>query len=229
MRSLKELEKRIGFKFKDEKLLEMALTHSSYMSELSDEVQNNERLEFLGDAVLGMLTNEYLYKIYVTADEGMLSKRKAVLVSETILAKRANCLGLGSFLYMSKGEEQSGGRERPSLLADAFEAIIGAMYLDGGLRRTRTFVVRELSEELLLIEKGEEGKDYKSILQEVLQAKIKTGPIYHVVEERGPDHDKVFVVEVQGGKKVLGRGVGKSKKEAEQAAAETGLLSLKRF
>lgn len=222
---LDELEGKLAYKFKDKRLLEMALIHRSRLRELAEgeNGRSNERLEFLGDSVLALIVNEYLYKAYPDAPEGILSKMKAVLVSEVVLAKRASHLDLGSFLLMSKGEEQSGGRERPSLLADAFEAVVGAMYLDGGLERTREFVLRELQEDILAIERGEEGKDYKSVLQEVLQARMKVGPIYRLVEEEGPDHDKVFTVEVSCGGMVLGEGRGKSKKEAEQAAAEIAL------
>lgn len=221
---LGELEGRLNYKFQEKSLLETALTHRSYLSEPQGEGKpSNERLEFLGDSVLAVIVNEYIYGIYPDASEGTLSKMKSVLVSEAVLSRIASQLQLGDFLFMSKGEEQSGGRERASLLADAFEALIGAMYLDSGLTKTRDFLLRELGDEVVAVERGEEGKDYKSILQEVLQAQFKVGPTYKVIDERGPDHDKVFTIEVKCGQKVLGRGTGKSKKEAEQAAAAQAL------
>jgi ribonuclease-3 len=224
----RELERRLGLSFRRPRLLTDALVHRSYRPE-GDQSRSNERLEFLGDAVLGQIVAEHLYQTYPEWTEGDLTKLKAAVVSEVTLSEAARRVGLGDFLVMARGEEQSGGRERPSLLSDALEAIIGAVYLDRGLRAARGVVLRLLSEPMRALEQDEQRRDYKTLLQELTQGRHKQPPIYRVIAEEGPDHDKTFAVEVRFGKRLLGEGVGKSKKEAEQKAAKAALEDLERL
>jgi ribonuclease-3 len=202
-------------------LFHLALTHKSAEQETS--LPANERLEFLGDAVLGLVVAEHLYRSHPDLDEGPLTKVKAVAVSEPILAEVARELGLGSYLILSKGEEQSGGRQRPSILADAAEAVFAAIYLDRGFRAARTVILRLLADHLHAIERQEHEPDYKTLLQERIQELHRTPPTYRVVSHSGPDHDRTFVTEVRVSGTVLGRGTGKSKKQAEQDAARQAL------
>jgi len=224
---LDELERRLGVRFRRRRLLAQALIHRSYRAG-GEPTDSNERLEFLGDAVLGQLVAEHLYRDFPRWTEGELTKLKAAVVSEVTLSEAARRIGLGDFLVMAKGEEQSGGRERASLLSDALEAIIGATYLDRGLRAARTLVVRLLREAITALEQDEQRRDFKTLLQELTQGRHKQPPAYRVVAEEGPDHDKTFVVEARLGRHLLGQGVGKSKKEAEQRAAQEALEDLKR-
>ena len=216
---LKEFEGRIGISFIDKKLLNMALTHPTYAFEHKNIThQHNQRLEFLGDAVLGMVVAEYLYKTYPKQPEGYLTKLRARLVCETALANYAKGHQFGSALLLGRGEEASGGRERPSILADAYEALVGAIYLDSGLDRVREFVVRDIKRYL----SGEElwrYRDYKTLLQELVQKHHEMNVTYKILKESGPDHDKRFVAGVFFKERMLGEGKGKSKKEAEQEAA----------
>jgi ribonuclease-3 len=224
----RELERRLGVKFRRPRLLAEALVHRSYRPEGEQSV-SNERLEFLGDAILGEVVAEHLYHTFPGWTEGDLTKLKAAVVSEVTLSEAARRLGLGDFLVMAKGEEQSGGRGRPSLLSDALEAIIGAAYLDRGLRAARGLVLRLLSDPMQALEQDEQRRDYKTLLQELTQGRHKQPPLYRVIAEEGPDHDKTFGVEVRFGKRLLGEGVGKSKKEAEQKAAKAALEDLERL
>ena len=214
-----DFEKKIGYEFKDKSLLLRALTHSSYANERGTGL-DNERLEFLGDSVLGFITAEYLFEHYKNKQEGELTKKRAYAVCEKRLFQYAEKIQLGDMILLGKGEEHTGGRHRPSVVSDAFEAVIAAIYLDGGIEEAKRFV-------LPFIEISSEGtpvfKDYKSTLQEVLQQNPTEKFEYVVVGEKGPDHNKEFVVEIHMNSNVIGRGVGKSKKKAEQEAAKSAL------
>jgi ribonuclease-3 len=222
-----KLEQTIGFSFRDRRLLQQAFVHRSYLNENpAFSLPSNERLEFLGDAVLGLIVAESLYHTYPDLPEGQLTRLRASLVQQRTLAQVARSLSLGEYLYLGRGEEASGGRQRPSLLASTFEALLGALYLDQGLEAARRLVLNTLKPEERL--KGPEaiGKDYKSRLQEVAQAQRQTTPVYRTVAEEGPDHEKQFTVEVLVGGQVMGRGIGHSKQDAEQRAAQLALLDL---
>ncbi len=217
----KPLEEAIGYRFRDHALLEEALSHRSYASESRSPVYN-ERLEFLGDSILSAVVAHELYLHYPNEKEGALSKKRSQLVSRPNLAKWAQDLDIGSYLYLGVGEESSGGRLRQSLLANSVEALIGAVYLDGGYESAAAFIRRYFTAEHgTLVE-----TDYKSRLQELLQRKYRKTPDYAMSSFTGPDHDRTFEVEVRLGKKALGRGLGKSKKEAEQAAAKDAIDSI---
>jgi ribonuclease-3 len=221
--NIDELEKRIGYKFKNPELLLNALTHSSYANENRGRISDNERLEFLGDAVLGLVIADYLYRLFEEHKEGDLTKIRASIVSEEPLSLIARDIGLGQFLLLGKGEANTGGRDRDSVLADAVEAVIGAVYLEAGINQAKELIIGLFSS---LMEKSFQGKgfqDYKTNLQEMLQAKGEEEIVYRVIKESGPDHNKEFVVEVLCGRRVKGRGKGKSKKEAEQRAAKEAL------
>ena len=220
---MRELEKVIGYTFQEKKYLEIALSHSSYTNEMKHATECNERQEFLGDAVLSIIVSDYLFRNYKHLPEGELTKIRASLVCEKSLFQFAQIIHLGDYLYLGKGEEMTGGRSRPSILADAFEALIAAIYLDGGIEAARKFVLgfiekrlHEESPELLY-------KDYKTILQEIIQQNREEALSYCLVDESGPDHDKRFVVEVHLNSNVIGKGVGRSKKQAEQMAAKEAL------
>ena len=214
----------ISFGIKNRRLLKEALTHRSYINEnrLKD-LKDNEELEFLGDAVLGLVISDYLYRRYPRYSCGELSKLKGIVVSEPILARRAKSLKVGKCLLLGKGEERAGGRSRPSILSDALEAIIGALYLDRGLGTTRDFILREFSEEINSLVREKYLQDYKGLLQEIIQGRFKRKPGYKVIGQRGPQHKKVFTVEARLGKRIIGKGREKSKKEAEQKAAQQAL------
>ena len=213
-----KLARKLKMKKADQPALQQALTHKSYLGEVSD-LASNERLEFLGDSVLGLVVAEHLYARWTDKQEGALAKAKAVTVSEPILAEAAKKLGLSPALLLSSGEETSGGRDRSSILADSFEAVIAAVYLTGGLDAARRVVLKSLQPLLDDIEREEHHRNYKSILQEISQSRYKKAPRYVVVSESGADHDKTFIVEAQLDSIALGRGSGKSKKQAEQGAA----------
>ena len=210
----------LKIKPQNEKLYAQALTHSSYAHERNlGNKAHNERLEFLGDAVLELAISEELFLRYPKLPEGKLTRYRAVLVCEDSLVKLANFLRLGELLRLGKGEAASGGRNRPSLLADAFEALLGAIYLDLGFKQVK-MVVRQLFTPLFSeLEKGTLYHDYKTLLQEYTQGKFATTPAYRIVAEEGPDHDKVFVAQLSINEKVYGVGSGRTKKEAEQEAA----------
>jgi ribonuclease-3 len=217
----------LNYRFSNPALLTEALTHKSHVHERKGlERKHNERLEFLGDAVLSLIISDHLAKLYPRLSEGALSKLKAKLVSESSLATAARRLSLGSRLKLGRGEELSKGREKASLLADALEAVIAAIYLDGGLEASRNFTLEVLEEELRQIESQQAkpgGDDYKTRLQEWCQHRYDCLPRYVTVRESGPDHHKMFEVEVQVNGKVVGTGHGHSKKEAEQLAAQQAL------
>lgn len=216
--AIREIAQKLQIEVKDYALLQQALTHRSALGE-AEEALSNERLEFLGDSVLGLVVAEYLYTQFPDRAEGELAKAKAVAVSEPVLAESAKNLGLPDMILMSAGEETSGGRRRMSILSDAFEAVVAVIYLDCGLNAAKQFVLRALESILIDIERKEHIRDYKSLLQEHIQGLYKRAPQYVVVAEDGADHDKTFGVEVMLEEIVMGRGEGKSKKQAEQAAA----------
>ena len=214
---MKVFEQNIQYTFKDKSLLTLALTHSSYANESKNHIEYNERLEFLGDAVLQLVTSEKLYKENPNMPEGKMSKTRAALVCEDALANYSKQIELGRFMFLGKGEDNTGGRERPSILADAFEALIGAIFLDGGIAPAKKFILRFLNDKNLHMH------DYKTLLQEIIQQNPEEQLEYELVEESGPDHDKHFVVEVHLNSNPIGRGGGRSKKEAEQQAAREAL------
>lgn len=224
--SLGVLERRIQYAFKDRDLLRRALTHCSFANESPDDVVDNEALEFLGDAVLSFVVSDELCKRFPAFREGRLSRTKASMVQTSTLAALAREIGLGRYLLLGRGEEKSGGAGKESLLANAFEALIAAVYRDGGIRPTRAFIRRALKGPLHRAEDAERSLDPKSALQERLQAGGHGMPAYKVVEEHGPDHHKTFVVELRVGRRVLGTGEGRSKKVAQQKAARAALKRL---
>ncbi|MBP9700241.1 ribonuclease III [Candidatus Woesebacteria bacterium] len=211
--------------FQSEDLYQTALVHRSFLNE-TDSTESNERLEFLGDAVLELATTQFLYAAYPNANEGVMTSYRAALVKTVTLAQVAKELGLDQELKMSKGEERSGGRENPSLLADTFEAVLGALYLDQGFDVCVTFLQDALFPRFDQILKDETYKDYKTTLQELVQAQGKSTPIYVTVNETGPDHLKTFTVEVRIDGEAIGSGVGKSKQDASQEAAKLALEKL---
>ena len=217
------LEEKLGYKFKNIDLLKNALTHSSYANEVRSGFSSNERLEFLGDSVLSIVVSDYIYKHYPNMPEGELTKLRASLVCEKSLCTSSRELNLGDYLMLGKGEEKGGGRERDSILADAFEAVLAAIYLDGGMeparRHVMNFVLRELQHT-----DDEVFKDYKTALQEIIQRNPEETVSYILTGESGPDHDKEFTVEVRLNSNVIGKGTGKNKKRAEQMAAKEALM-----
>ncbi|HET9038063.1 MAG TPA: ribonuclease III [Myxococcaceae bacterium] len=203
-----------------------ALTHKSYVNEHRDEGADNERLEFLGDAVVDLAVSHRLMERFPDADEGELSKLRALLVNEETLARVARHLGLGGLLRMGRGEEMTGGRDKSSVLADALEAVIGAVYLSSGLPGALLVVDRLFGDLLQGVAEGKSGEDWKTRLQELVQTRLRQSPRYRVVSEEGPDHSKTFEVEVTVGTELFARARGRSKKEAEQAAARETLTML---
>lgn len=226
-KQLKLLEEAIKYHFKNQQYLVRALTHSSYSNENKKEKpKNNERLEFLGDSVLGLVISEYLFSHYHQLEEGQLTKIRAKIVCEASLGETSKVLKLGEYMLFGRGEELTGGRERMSILADAFEALIAAIYLDGGMECVKTVVLGQLGS---VIEAAVQGKlfvDYKTRLQEIIQVQKGNRIKYEIIKEEGPDHAKVFHTEVRLNDEIIGVGSGSSKKESEQAAAKEGL---KRF
>lgn len=218
---METLEKRINYRFKNRSYLMEALTHSSFAHERNNGFKCNERLEFLGDSVLSLVSSQFLFETYPDTPEGELTKIKASLVCTDSLSGFARQIHLGDYLFLGKGEVHTGGAERPSILEDAFESLIAAIYLDGGLECARNFVLSFLKP--ALENKNISFKDYKTILQEVVQQNPDQSVNYAFVGSTGPDHDKVFEAEVLLNSNVIGRGKGKSKKAAEQAAAREAL------
>lgn len=216
------LEEKLGYKFKNINLLKNSLTHSSYANEVRGGFSSNERLEFLGDSVLSVIVSDYIYKHYPNMPEGELTKLRASLVCEKSLCSFSRELHLGEFLMLGKGEEKGGGRERDSILADAFEAVLAAMYLDGGMEVARKHILRFVLPELNHTD-DEVFKDYKTALQEIIQRNPEEEVTYILTGESGPDHDKLFTVEVHLNSNIIGKGSGKSKKQAEQSAAKQAL------
>jgi ribonuclease-3 len=227
MSGLAELQQRLGYQFRDESLLRLALTHPSIAHEANVPTQHNQRLEFLGDAVLGLVLSQDLYRKFPGADEGLLTKARAKLVNAGSLAGHGRMVGLGAHLVLSRGEENTGGRERPSALADAFESLMGAIFLDGGFEAAREFVLREFATDFdeLTLSAGIENP--KGELQEWLQAKSPVPPVYLLISAEGPDHDRNFICAVQHDGVELARGSGKSKKAAESDAALAALKILR--
>lgn len=222
IKSLQDIAQRLRVSVTDYDLLGQALTHGSYLGEVEG-ATSNERLEFLGDSVLGLVIAEYLYSEFPDRAEGDLAKAKAVAVSEPVLGESAKQLGLDEMILMSSGEEAGGGRKRLSILSDAFEALVAVIYLDCGMAAAREFILRALAPILADIERREHIRDYKSLLQEQTQGIYKEVPRYVVVGEHGADHDKTFIIEATLQGSPIGCGEGKSKKQAEQAAALQGL------
>ena len=224
MSDLATLQKILGVSLNNQSLLEQALVHSSYANENpSLALSSNERLEFLGDAILGMLFAQKLYQDFPGSPEGEMTRLRSSLVRGDTLARIARAIGLGDYLYLGKGEEASGGRHKPVNLAGALEAAIAAIYLDQGLVVARDFILKLFDTEIQKAMSQGAGIDYKSQLQELVQAKKQPTPVYHIIEAVGPDHLKEFTVEVRVGDTVLGKGSGKSKKAAEGEAARTAL------
>lgn len=220
----KELEERIGYRFKDGRLLFQAMCHSSYANDRHmGRLKCNERLEFLGDAVLELVTSEFLYEKYPEMPEGDATKTRASIVCEQSLAFCAKSISLGSYIMLGKGEKVSGGRERPSITSDAFEALIGAIYLDGGFTSAKEFIRKYVLNDL---EHKKLFYDSKTILQERIQASHEEKLHYELVGEEGPDHRKLFIVQAMLGDKVIGKGSGRTKKAAEQAAAYHALTGI---
>lgn len=225
-KDLKNLENKIGYRFQDASLLRRAMMHSSYTNEKHlPKHQCNERLEFLGDAVLELVSSEFLFKENPKVSEGELTKTRASMVCEPSLAFCARDLDLGSYLLLGRGEEATGGRNRDSITSDAMEALIGAIYLDGGFTNAKEFIHRFILSDL---ENKKLFFDSKTILQEIVQADMEQGISYHLVNEEGPDHNKSFYVEVHIGDVCCGTGKGRTKKAAEQQAAYQAILSLKK-
>ncbi len=219
---MKEFQQIIDYTFKNEKLLYEALSHSSFANENKKQRKSNERLEFLGDSVLSIVVSDYLFENFKHLPEGELTKIRASLVCEKSLHKFAEQIDLGRYIMLGKGEEHTGGRKRPSILADAFEAVIAAIYLDGGLESARKHILRFVPENISA--NGSVGfNDYKTILQEIIQKNPEEKVDYYMVDESGPDHNKAFTVQVKLNTNVIGTGVGKSKKQAEQMAAKEAL------
>lgn len=224
---IKDLETAIGYRFRNISVLQNALTHSSYANERwHDSLKSNERLEFLGDSVLGMLVAEYLYRNFPDRPEGELTRMRADMVCEKALALVAARIDLGRHLLLGKGEEQSGGRNRDSILADAVESVIAACYLDGGMDAARTFVSTFVLTNVPVTKLN--NTDYKTMLQEFVQQKRDQVLAYNLIGESGPDHDKQFRVELTLNGVVIGHGAGTSKKRAEQDAARVALEELKK-
>ncbi len=220
---MKDFENIIEYKFKNPKLLEEALTHSSYANEHRDKhIKCNERLEFLGDAVLSIVVADYIFKSFPDLPEGELTKLRASLVCEKTLYMFGKQIRLGDYLLLSRGERNGGGAERPSIVSDAFEAVIAAIYLDGGIEAAGKHILRFVISEVKNMKKRP-FKDYKTTLQEIVQKNPGEILEYHMVSESGPDHDKHFVFEVHLNSNVIGKGGGRSKKEAEQNAAREAL------
>jgi len=222
--NLEEFERKIEYFFSDKQLLLLALTHSSYANELKKgSHENNERLEFLGDAVLDMVVSEYMYREFAEMPEGELTKLRAAVVCEGSLSELARRLGVGRCILLGKGEESTGGRSRDSILADAFEAIIGAIAIDGGIEAASKYVMRSMEAQIAHTKNNFRSLDCKTYLQEVIQKVSKVPLKYTIVNEQGPDHNKIFISQVSHDEKILGEGKGKSKKEAEQNAANDAL------
>ncbi len=219
-----KLEEKIGYRFHNRELLVTALTHSSYANERHGEAQSYERQEFLGDSILGLVTAEFLFTHEPPLPEGRMTRMRAELVCEASLHKTALELGLGSYMRLGRGEEHTGGRERPSILADMVEAIIAAIYLDSGMEEARRFILARVLRDAAF-DDSHRSADYKTRLQELVQRKSNQVIAYDLVEETGPDHDKTFTFEVLINGAVSGRGSGKTKKEAEQMAAARALES----
>ncbi len=226
-RKLAAFQKSLGIKFRDLTLLNTALSHKSFTNEIGTELENNEKLEFLGDAVLGLVVSQYLYEQHLYYREGSLARIKSYVVSESTLFNVGKKIGIKEYLLLGRGEEKSGGRNRKSLISDSVEALIGAYYIDSGFKNAKRFVEKLFIDEIIKVEENKHEKDYKSILQEFSQKRFKIIPQYSVINTEGPDHKRKFFVNVKVKKKTYGPGVGDSKKQAEQEAAHMALIALK--
>lgn len=216
---MESLEKRLDYKFNNVSLLKNALVHSSYANEVRGETRSNERLEFLGDSILSVIVAEHLFNKYPNMPEGELTKLRASLVCEKSLCAFSRELGIGEYLLLGKGEDKNGGRERDSILADAFEAVLASIYIDGGMVAAKKHIFNTVLRDLEHHTDEDSFKDYKTVLQEIIQRNPEESVTYILIDEKGPDHDKTFTVEVHLNSNVIGRGTGKSKKQAEQMAA----------
>lgn len=219
--NLIELEQKIKYEFKDKDILKKALTHTSYAHE--HKVESNEKLEFLGDSILEFVSSEYLYSELQNLKEGEMTKVRATVVCENSLYKIAQKYDFGKFLFLGKSELASGGSNRPAILADSVEAVIAAIFMDGGLEPAKKFIIENLSEEIKIASKNVGQKDYKTVLQEKLQSKGEVKIEYIIISEKGPDHEKIFEAEVRCNSIKLATGTGKTKKQAEMKAAEKAL------
>ena len=222
---MKVLEESIGYTFKDKELLKKALTHTSYANE--NNIESNEKLEFLGDSILEFISSKYIYGKYTKLKEGEMTKVRSAVVCEKSLHKIALMHNFSDFLYLGKSERVSGGSTRPTILADSVEAVIAAMYLDGGLEPVEKFIIENLKDDIEIATKHVGDKDYKTVLQEKLQENGEVKIEYEIIKETGPDHDKTFVAEVKCNGEILDMGEGKSKKEAQMEAAKKALEKLK--
>ena len=225
---IKDLSKKININFNDISLLKRALTHRSYLNENRDVDKNNERLEFLGDAVLELIISQYLYNKYPDRPEGDLTSFRSAIVRTESLADASRELNYGKYLRLAKGEEESGGRDKDYILANTFEAVLGAIYIDQGYQKCKDLVERVLITKIDNIVKNRLDIDSKTKIQEIAQEKYKLTPTYEVVKESGPDHNKEFIVAVKIGEKVIGKGKGSSKQRAEESAAKKGLKYIRR-
>ena len=223
---LQLFEKQAGVRFKKLELLNLAFCHRSFANERHNDIDNNEKLEFLGDSVLGLVVAEYLFNTLTDRAEGDLAKIKSFVVSEDSLAAIARDLRVDNFILIGKGEEFSGGRSKKALLADAMEAIIGAYFLDSGFKSSRRFILRYLVPEINKVLENKHRKDYKTLLQEYVQKKFKSYPKYVLMKKTGPDHSKTFWIEVRVNDETHGPGQGKNKKQAEQEAAKIAFETL---
>ena len=227
MSELADLQQRLGYQFRDEGLLRLALTHPSIAHEQNESSPHNQRLEFLGDAILGAVLSQQLYEKFPEADEGLLTKSRAKLVNAATLTGHGRMLDLGVHMILSRGEENTGGRTRPSILADAFEALLGAIYLDGGFVAVRDFILREFTNDYAELALPAGIENPKGELQEFLQATSPVAPVYQLISAVGPDHDRDFVCAVLHDGAELAQGTGKSKKAAESEAALAALKKLR--
>ena len=222
---MEKVEESIKYVFKNKELLKKALTHTSYAYE--NKVESNEKLEFLGDSILEFISSEYLYKTYPNLQEGEMTKVRATVVCEKSLYKIAKLHNFSDFLFLGKSEKKTGGENRPAILADSVEAVIAAIYLDGGIEEAKRFIIENLKGEIREATKHVGDKDYKTVLQEKLQEHGEVKIEYEITQEKGPDHNKSFEAQVSCDGKILAKGKGKSKKEAEMHAAKKALENLK--
>ena len=222
---MEKLEEKIGYKFNNKELLKKALTHTSYAYEHN--LESNEKLEFLGDSILEFITSDYLFENYKNLREGEMTKVRATVVCEKSLYKVAQKHNFSDFLYLGKSEEKSGGATKPAILADSVEAVIAAIYIDGGLECAKKFIIENLKDEIKIASEHVGQKDYKTVLQEKLQENGEVKIKYTIIKEIGPEHDKTFEAEIECNGKILATGIGKSKKMAEMEAARKALENIK--
>lgn len=224
MNGFNQLEEKIHYRFHNKQLLHEALTHTSYANEhRANRTGHNERLEFLGDSVLNLVITTYLFKKLKNVSEGEMSRIRSTIVCEKSLRMSADTFGLNHFILLGKGEEQTGGRDRDSIIADAMEALIGAIYVDSGIESAESFIMEYMTETIRLGAQGLLFKDYKTQYQELVQKHTDAKIEYHVIEEKGPDHKKVFTVELMVDGEAISTGTGRNKKEAEQSAAKEAI------